>query len=306
MHPPIDVREADYQIGHQDGSNSHHFSNSNSLLWLQSPDLPDGEHIRSLIDEYFWNMHPLRCFGFIHKPSFMQKLDSGPASTDKDSALLNIMCAIGAKFWLLKQDGRYQLPDEELKLVGNRWAEIAQQKLLAGLGTVSIENLMTSVLLQDFSIRQGDYPMAFMMTGIMTRMSQALQINLEFSADVLCYDTTSSPSITAKESRRRLMWACYVADAAIGSGVDQLTLLHEKDIKIQLPCDERHFMLQRTCLTEMLRPGEVLKFVDQAMLPNDPAENMGIQAHYIRLTEIRKRLLTYVINHKQDKAANTA
>lgn len=31
-------------------------------------------------------------------------------------------------------------------------------------------------------------------------------------------------------------------DALVGSGVDQLTLMDERDIKIQLPCNARNFI----------------------------------------------------------------
>ena len=42
---------------------------------LYSKELPDKERLFRLVDQYFANIHPLRCFGFIHKPSFMQRLD---------------------------------------------------------------------------------------------------------------------------------------------------------------------------------------------------------------------------------------
>ncbi len=148
-----------------------------------------------------------------------------------------------------------------------------------------------AVLLQDHEIRQGNYASAFMWTGVTARMAHALQINLEFSTDVLCLDSSAFPTTTIKESRRRLMWACYVLDASVGSGVDQLTLLHERDIKIQLPCDERYFLLQKPCLTETLLPGRVLNFVPQNMIPSEPAGNMGLAAYYLRLIEVRKRVV---------------
>ena len=88
------------------------------------------------------------------------------------------------------------------------------------------------------------------------------------------------------------MWACYVTDASIGSGVDQLTLFHEEDIKIHLPCEERQFVLQTPCVTEVLTPGEVLNIIPERFLPANPAASMGLTAYYIRLIVIRKRILT--------------
>jgi hypothetical protein len=130
-----------------------------------------------------------------------------------------------------------------------------------------------------------------MISSITARMAQALQINLEYSPDVLCKEVGNAPSASAKESRRRLMWSCYVTDALVGSGVDQLTLIDEKDIKIQLPCNERSFLLQIPCITEVLERGQVLRFLSSGPIPTNPADNMGMMAHYIRHIEIRKRVL---------------
>lgn len=82
----------------------------------------------------------------------------------------------------------------------------------------------------------GEYTQALMMSGLAVRMAHALQVNVEYSTDILCAEKAeSSPSVLERECRRRLMWACYILDAWTGSGVDQLTLLRETDIKIQLP-----------------------------------------------------------------------
>lgn len=64
---------------------------------LLSPDLPPRRHIRSLAEQYFANVHPIRCFAFVHKPSFMRQLDTG-FTLDDDMALLYVMCAHGAKY----------------------------------------------------------------------------------------------------------------------------------------------------------------------------------------------------------------
>ena len=72
-----------------------------------------------------------------------------------------------------------------------------------------------------------------MITGLAVRLSQGLGLNVESST----YPTTANcqPSPMAlKESRRRLMWAIYVMDAWVGSGVNELTLLNESNIKVYL------------------------------------------------------------------------
>lgn len=49
-----------------------------------------------MVDHYFANIHPLRCFAFVHRPSFTRQLDKG-FEHDDEKALLNVICAHGAK-----------------------------------------------------------------------------------------------------------------------------------------------------------------------------------------------------------------
>jgi hypothetical protein len=80
-------------------------------------------------------------------------------------------------------------------------------------------------------------------------------------------------------------------DSWVGSGVNQLTLLEDKDLKIQLPCDSHNFSLGTACITEILEEGKVLGFISQDQIQNQPTQNMGIEAYFIRLVSIRKRVL---------------
>ncbi|KIM98673.1 hypothetical protein OIDMADRAFT_127853, partial [Oidiodendron maius Zn] len=211
------------------------------------------------------------------------------------NALLYIICALGAKFFLLNYSNSVRpLPAKFVLSAGNDWAKNAKDIIFADLGEISIENLMASVLIYDYDVRIGNYASAFMISATCTRMAQALQVNLEHSADVLCTLPSSTISACSKEARRRLMWSCYIMDSWVGSGVDQLTILDEKDIKIQLPCHSRNFHLQKPCITETMERGKVLDFLLEDAIPDNPAENMGLMAYFIRLVELRKRVLRYV------------
>ncbi|RSL93700.1 hypothetical protein CEP52_013093 [Fusarium oligoseptatum] len=67
------------------------------ISFLFTPTLPTTPSIlRRLAEQYFDNVHPLRCFAFVHKPSFMRRLDEGFGS-DSNSALLHMICAHGAR-----------------------------------------------------------------------------------------------------------------------------------------------------------------------------------------------------------------
>lgn len=80
-------------------------------------------------------------------------------------------------------------------------------------------------------------------------------------------------------------------DSIVGSGVDQLTLIDEADLRIQLPCNERSFIQQTVCVTETLRARQPLPFVEIDSRASNPRDNMGMIAHFIRLIEIRRRVL---------------
>lgn len=169
------------------------------------------------MERYFANVHHLRCFAFLHKPSFLQKLDSDVSSNNESNALLHIVCALGALFYAVEYELSHQsIPIHPLD-AGKHWASRAQTLILARLDRISVENLMAAVLLHDYEIRKGNYANAFMLSAITARMAQALQINLEHSTDVLCRETGSGPSASVKESRRRLMWCCYITDSLIGN-----------------------------------------------------------------------------------------
>lgn len=64
---------------------------------LNSYHLPNYWEIGQLVEEYFNNIHPLRCFAFIHRPSFLQRLDKEESKSSQNYALLYIICALGAQ-----------------------------------------------------------------------------------------------------------------------------------------------------------------------------------------------------------------
>ncbi|RCI10967.1 hypothetical protein L249_5296 [Ophiocordyceps polyrhachis-furcata BCC 54312] len=266
------------------------------LSWLLSSELPTGPKLRRLVEQYFANVHPLRCFAFVHKPSFMHQLDKGGVGSEDEScsssALLHIMCAHGARFLLVGHclDGDVATPPPPtlVSSAGSQWARRAESLVLADLGTISIQRLMVAILLHDFHLRAGEYGQALMLSGLAVRMAHALKMDGEYDADVLCSSEPGpgAPSVASRESRRRLMWACYVLDA--GSGAD---LLRESDIKIQLPSNERNFGLRIPAVTETLAVGHVLQLLAPAVVPRRPAANMGIMAYYIRLVALWKRIV---------------
>lgn len=138
-----------------------------------------------------------------------------------------------------------------------------------------------------------------MLSGLTVRMAHALQLNLEYVPTIPQSEGKLDASLwTDTESRRRVMWACYVLDTWTGSGVDQLTLLHESDIKIQLPCSERNFLFQSPCTTEHLYPSLGHPPILSADMSSLPRDRGGMMSQYIRLIAIWKRVARQADPHR--------
>ncbi|CAI9629752.1 hypothetical protein GT037_008945 [Alternaria burnsii] len=266
------------------------------LLWLFSPQLPPRIKLHALLDAYFNNVHPIRVFAFEHKPSFIRMLDEGQLVDASDQALLHIMCALGARFYALDYSESFSpLTKDLIQSAGSQWAKSAEEMFFADYSTISITKLKVLVLLHDQEARNGNYAGSFLLTGLVIRMAHALQLNNEVSPDVLCKELGGSPNeVSVRESRRRLMWACYMIDVWAGSGVDHLTILNERDLKIQLPCNERQFSLQIPCVTERLERGTLLELMLPEDIPEKPSDNLGMAAYYVRIVSIWRRVLRFV------------
>lgn len=267
---------------------------ANCTRRLFAQELPPKARLHTLLEAYFNNVQPIRVFAFEHKPTFMRMLDEGQLVDTSGQALLHIMCALGARFYALEYSESFaSLSKELIQNAGTQWAKIAEEMFFADYSTISTTKLKVLILLHDQEARTGNYAGSFLLTGLVIRMAHALQINNEASTDILCKkDGPNEASV--RECQRRLMWACYMLDVWAGSGVDHLTILNEKDIKIQLPCNERQFLLQIPVVTERLEEGQTLDFIPKADLPEKPRDNLGMAAYYVRIVSIWRRVLRYV------------
>jgi hypothetical protein len=235
--------------------------------------------------------------GFLHIPNFMEQFHESKTVYSEISGLVYMMCALAAPFYYAKTV--IGTSEEELSAgtrfydAGKGWAEAAMQCALTTFGSPAIECLMTEVLLHEYYLRVGDYSKAFLISGFISRRVQLLQLNVEHDNDILCQK--NQISWAAKESRRRVLWACYLLDASIECGIDQLRFVSAGDVQIQLPCVEDSFIRNIPHITEMLPVGKLLPFVDrQQVVVTSAPENIDMRGHYIRAMAIRSKILRYV------------
>ncbi|KAJ5746439.1 transcriptional regulator family: Fungal Specific TF [Penicillium odoratum] len=253
--------------------------------WLMAADLPAGEELTKLVEVYFDRIHTVRCLGFLHVPTFMEQLQSSDKSYFEGSGLLHIMCALAAPF-VYGDMCNENNPELKFYEAGKGWADTALQCSFRNFGNPKMECLATEVLLHEYYLRTGEYTKAFVISGKIARGVQVLQLNVEYDeAD----HRKARLSTSFKESRRRLMWACYLLDAFIECGIDQLRLISVEDIHIQLPCPEDLFVRGTSCVTGMLQPRNLNPDM-HAHFEN----TVDMRALYIRAIRLRAKILKYV------------
>jgi hypothetical protein len=220
----------------------------------------------------------------------MEKLKSRDKTHVEDSGILHIMCALAAPFLysdICDQTSDALDYDVRFYDAGKGWADTASHYSFRNLGSPRLECLATEVLLHEYYLRTGDYSRALIVSGQVARHLQLLQLNVECEQNP--QSRNAEVSTPVRESRRRLMWACYLLDALIECGVDQLRLISPEDIRVPLPCFEDSFVRGTPCVSESLSPHELL-----------PASRIGFQtnldmrAFYIRAIRLRAKILKYV------------
>lgn len=259
-------------------------------LWLTTADLPPEEEFNRLIEIYFERVHTVRCLGFLHIPSFMEKLKTPQKAYIEKSGILHIMCALAAPF--LYGDicaHSKDMMDSDLRFydAGRGWADTALQHSFRNLGSPELECLATEVLLHEYYLRAGEYSKALIISGQVARHLQLLQLNVECNPGSGFHK--AQVSTTTRESMARLMWACYLLDALIECGVDQLRLVSVDDIQVQLPCSEDYFVRGTACVTESLYPRQSLPIIYTSL-----ESNLDMRAYYIRTVSLRAKILRYV------------
>ena len=116
-----------------------------------------------LVEEYFTNIHGLRSFGFIHKPTFLQQLDERMETGKRKDILLYAVCALGAKYIPRGRSSSIAVLITEPRFValrsadsanlsrfalaaGSQWADRARYILFTNMNKVSTEMTMVRLL----------------------------------------------------------------------------------------------------------------------------------------------------------------
>ncbi|EGX94456.1 Fungal transcriptional regulatory protein [Cordyceps militaris CM01] len=260
---------------------------------VYSERLPENRSFRErLIKTYFNRSAPLRNLSFIHRPSFMKSLDQDSVVQDYGEPLLYVMCALGARhlyFDHVAECGEPMVVDAN-QVPGEKWAVKARQDAMRDLHAPDVHNLMTMVLLCDYSLREDKNAMVFVLISVLYRMVRLLSLD-----SYRPLDANATPTdIMERESEIRLVWACYYLDVLVGNGVEKNLCWRDDVPSIPLPCPEQNFTSQTASHPYFLEEIE----------QNDVTEvipHLDFQALSILILRLRSKVMHLIRTPEKDE-----
>ncbi|WWD08242.1 hypothetical protein V865_006353 [Kwoniella europaea PYCC6329] len=242
--------------------------------------------LNDLIKLYFRTVHHFGYLSFVHEADYWELKDRNCAPED----LSLLMAAHAVRFGGRRKDPlQLELADRTVMDVGERLIP----KVLDEFGAVE---LMEVVLCQTYDFLNGRYQRGMVMAGMAVRMMTFLRLH-----ELDEWPRQTPKPLLSKESLRRLAWSVWYVDATLDGGVFGGSNIHEDAFTIQLPCDDRPFLLHRQVVTEQLVPRPQSTILPGNLPQMEPVDLAG---HLIRAmaarqhlaqaySRIRRRLLTH-------------
>ncbi|KAH8125289.1 hypothetical protein LI328DRAFT_155837 [Trichoderma asperelloides] len=252
--------------------------------------LPKDHGLRlRLINAYFERNHYLRCLSFIHRPSFMQSLESASIAQDYGEPLLYIMCALGARHIyfdaILSLDGpdRDSLP---IAIPGHEWAERARKEVLGELHAPTVQSLMTVALLCEYGLREDQHALVFILLAFLHRAIRLLSLD---SPRPLHSHRTAAQMIQ-REVENRIVWASFLIDGLAANGVEKNMCWKDHIPDIPLPCPD-------DCFTSQLAspPHYLLQIEGSGM--HEAITELDLSSLMILVVRLRTKVMQYDLFH---------
>jgi hypothetical protein len=214
------------------------------------------------IDTYFTYVYPIPAFSFLQRALFVRDFRDGKCAP----ALLRAVCAAGSIF-LAKNGSEKQRRDT--------WIEEAEAHVLKKLDEPNLVNIQVLLILTYVYSAQRKPRKILFLLSIASRMAYLNRLN---------YEREELPFML-REARRRTMWALCMQDTFYAAGLPEFTTCSMQSIHVKLPSGEAAFAMDIEEESEYLRPSNV---------PTRRATELGILAYYVRLLDIRDRILRFV------------
>jgi hypothetical protein len=205
--------------------------------------------------------------------------------------LVLAVCAVSARF-----STHPKVFHEPPFLAGSNFAQPARDIVLKRYNETNLTLLMVLVLLclHEFGTCQGGS--SWMLGGMAIRMGYTLQLHREVFLDPVKNKQFDGLSATDREIRRRAIWACFMVDGFTSSGSERPMFINEEDIEVQLPINEKHFLMEIPGTTESLggRPSKSVAAAVPHCGATDPKHCMGSGAYMVRIIALWRRVTRYL------------
>ncbi|POS88139.1 hypothetical protein EPUL_000281 [Erysiphe pulchra] len=254
------------------------------LMSEGTKELPSEELQKHLAEVFFENIEG-QVYHLLHKPSFMDKLRSNSVPP----VLILAVCAISARFSthpLIKK-----IP---YHLRGDNWAAISRSIVLRRYEWPDLTIVISLLLLSLHESGMCQRERSWSFGGMAIRMAFALELHQDLDYDPMNKDTSEKLGFIDKESRKRIMWACFIMDKLESSGRNKPPFISEDVITIQLPVKEKYFIQGVQERTEYLNEKIVNSSSYVADGISDVKSNMDVAAYLIRVIALWGRISLYV------------
>lgn len=130
--------------------------------------------------------------------------------------------------------------------------------------------------------------------GMAIRMAFALELHQDLDYDPMNKYCDEKFSFIDKESRKRIMWACFIMDKLESSGRNRPPFISEDVANLQLPIKEKYFIQGIQERTEYLNEKILNSSSSTADGMLDVKSNMDVAAYLIRVIALWGRISQYV------------
>ncbi|KAK8846506.1 hypothetical protein IAR55_005592 [Kwoniella newhampshirensis] len=236
---------------------------------MQDGPIPD---LKDLVRLYFATVHHFGYLSFIHEADFWELEEQGRAP----KGLSLLMAAHALRF------SGHSVESERLKIADQWVIDVGENLNVQVMSEFGAIELMEVVLCQTYEFLNGRYSRGMVMAGMAVRMMTFLRLH-----ELDEWPRQAAKPLLGRESLRRLAWSVWFLDATLDGGVFGASTIHEDAFTIQLPCDERPFLLHKQVTTEPLLPTSVHS---QVITDVNNSETLDMSAHLLRAMCARQAL----------------
>ncbi|CCU80218.1 zinc finger transcription factor 1 [Blumeria hordei DH14] len=267
-------------------------------IWLMSEGadtLPSKDIQEHLADIFFENIEG-QVYNLLHKPTFMSDLRRNAIAP----VLVLAVCAVSARFSTHPQINT--IPNF---LRGEEWAAKSRSIVMRRYEwpNITILTCLLILSLHEFGTCQGGR--SWSLSGMAIRMAYALQLHRGINHDQKNLEDVSEPDFIGPETRKRVMWACFLMDRFNSSSKDKPAFIREDTISQDLPIKEQNFLLNIPGITEGLYERRLSPIPSENCGPIDARSNIGISAYLIRAAALWGRM-NQCVNLANDPQSNNS